>query len=630
MDLEQKLPDSIRKRYVRKFLLIVLVIAVLVGGLGLVTQMEVSEQVRDNRQGELQNIAGSEAEQLAAWRDSQRERAGLLSENDEFEDVDSQAELKSALNNQAERFPESLYALYYVHGVEWRENASSLVAAEINASTVAAREGEPLAVSGMEWRNGFSFADGNAVDESEVYANNGEQLIAFASPVENKDVVMVVVLDATERGERFRDRFAGGYTQVVNSNGEVQFAADATETLSQYDAGTDIEEIQRGTANAGGVVERNSEVIAYTPVERTDWVLIKRVPRSTAYTLSRLVTERLAVLIGIALLGFALLGGILTRGTITRLVTLADNGRALARGDLEQEIRDTDRIDEIGEVQHAFREIQAYIQTVAMKADAIADREFDSEALQEDVPGDIGVALNQMRQDLEHSITELEASNKKLEEFAYVASHDLQEPLRMVSSYMDLLQAELDGELDAESEEYFEFAIDGAERMQAMIDGLLTFSRVQTQANPFEDVDATQIVENTLQDLELKIDNADAEVTVGSLPTIRADSDQLGQVFQNLIKNAIEHGGTNTVVDITAEQHATTTEFLVSDNGPGIPDHRQDSIFNIFDKGGDSEGTGIGLAVCQEIVERHDGEIWVESADGEGTTFHFTIADNPE
>ena len=628
MNIERRLPDAVRRRYVRKFALIILVIAVLVGGVGLLTQSQVSEEVRNSRQAELQNIANSEAEQLSEWRDSQRDRTALLSENDEFEDVDSRQELQSSLDNQAERFHRSLHAIHYVSGVDWRSNASSLAAAEITGSTVEARIGDPLATSGMEWRNGFSFADGNAVDESAVYADDGREFIAFGSPVENGDVVMVAVFDATERGQRFRDSIDGGYTQVVDEQGEIQFAASTDETLQEYEAGTGVEEIEQGTVDRSGFTERDGDVIAYAPVAGTDWVVVKRAPQSNAYTLTRLVTERLIVLVGITLVGFVAVGIVLSRETITTLDDLAADARALADGDIDHEITETSRVDELGRLQDAFQEIQSYLQTVAAQANAIDDQAFDAEVLQQDVPGDIGAALDQMRQDLEETITELEQSNEKLEQFAYIASHDLQEPLRMVSSYLDLLEMELD-DLDGETEEYFEFAIDGAERMQAMIDGLLTFSRVQTQADPFETVDANQIVDDTRKDLQLKIDNADATVTVGDLPTIDADANQLGQVFQNLIKNAIEHGGENTVVEVTASERADATEFAVSDNGPGIPEYRQDDIFDIFDKGGDSDGTGIGLAVCQEIVDRHGGEIWVDSEDGEGTMFYVTIPDSP-
>lgn len=233
-------------------------------------------------------------------------------------------------------------------------------------------------------------------------------------------------------------------------------------------------------------------------------------------------------------------------------------------------------------------------------------------------------------QTLQETKAELESSNEKLEQFAYVASHDLQEPLRMISSYMELLELELGDELDDEAQEYMEFAVDGADRMQAMIDGLLQYSRVQTRADPFETVDSDAVLDETLQDLELKIVDADAEIERDTLPTVTADRNQLGQVFQNLVKNAIDHGTENTTIEITATERAEATTFAVADDGPGIPADRQADIFDIFNKGGDSDGTGIGLAVCQQIVERHGGEIWVDSTEGEGTTFHFTISDDPD
>lgn len=232
-------------------------------------------------------------------------------------------------------------------------------------------------------------------------------------------------------------------------------------------------------------------------------------------------------------------------------------------------------------------------------------------------------------QELQETKQELEQSNEKLEQFAYVASHDLQEPLRMVSSYMDLLQNEVGGDLDDAEQEYFDYAINGAERMKAMIDGLLTYSRVQTEADQFEEVAVDNVLEETLQDLELKLSQSNAVVEHEELPRVQADDNQLGQVFQNLIKNAVEHGGENTHIEVTARRRDSETEFAVADDGPGIPEDRQNEIFGIFDKGGDSDGTGIGLAVCQQVVERHGGDIWIDSAEGDGTTFRFTIPDDP-
>jgi len=221
----------------------------------------------------------------------------------------------------------------------------------------------------------------------------------------------------------------------------------------------------------------------------------------------------------------------------------------------------------------------------------------------------------------------LERSNERLQEFAYILSHDLQEPLRMVSSYVDLLESELNDELDAETEEYMTFAVDGAKRMRGMIDGLLQYSRVESEGEEFSPTDTEAVVEGVLEDLQLKITEHDANVTVGSLPTIHADGDQLGQLFQNLIKNAIDHGGDGVEVDVDAEESASGCRFTVSDDGPGIPADEQDDVFGLFDKGGDSDGTGIGLAVCERIVIRHNGKINVESTPGEGTTFSITLPD---
>ena len=249
------------------------------------------------------------------------------------------------------------------------------------------------------------------------------------------------------------------------------------------------------------------------------------------------------------------------------------------------------------------------------------------------------------QRELEHHREALEKSNESLREFAYIASHDLQEPLRMVSSYVDLLDREYGDQFDEEAEEYMEFAVNGAQRMKRMINSLLEYSRVHTEAEEFDEIDANAVFESARQDLELLIEDHDAEVTVDDLPTISADRDQLGQVFQNLVKNAVEHSSTSSRsqthenaiehaddggqprVDVTVSNRDDTYEFAVADNGPGIPPDEQDDVFDIFNKGVDSsdENTGIGLAITRRIVQRHGGEIWVESEPGEGATFRFTI-----
>ncbi|AGB36227.1 PAS domain-containing sensor histidine kinase [Natronococcus occultus] len=230
---------------------------------------------------------------------------------------------------------------------------------------------------------------------------------------------------------------------------------------------------------------------------------------------------------------------------------------------------------------------------------------------------------------LEETVDRLETSNERLEDFAYAASHDLQEPLRMVSSYLRLIEDRYGDALDADGEEFLEFAIDGADRMRNMIDGLLEYSRVETKGNPFEPTDLETVVEGVLADLQLRIEESDADVTVDRLPRVNGDPDQLRQVFQNLLSNAIEYSGDEPpVIRVDAERRGEWWTVSVHDEGLGIDPDDQDRIFEVFQRlhgRGEHEGMGIGLAVCQRIVERHGGEIRVDSEPGEGTTFSVTL-----
>ena len=233
--------------------------------------------------------------------------------------------------------------------------------------------------------------------------------------------------------------------------------------------------------------------------------------------------------------------------------------------------------------------------------------------------------LRETEAELETQMHQLEASNERLQQFAYIASHDLQEPLRMVSSYMSLLETEYREELDEEAQEYIDFAADGANRMQDMIDELLAYSRVRTQGKEFSETNATAVLEDTLQDLELRIDESGASVSYDELPTIDADRNQLGQLFQNLVENAIDHTDSPSI-HVGSQRRDGAAVFSVSDDGQGIPESQQETIFELFKRGDrDGDGTGMGLAICDRIVSRHGGEIWVESDEGAGTTFYFSI-----
>jgi PAS domain S-box-containing protein len=232
-------------------------------------------------------------------------------------------------------------------------------------------------------------------------------------------------------------------------------------------------------------------------------------------------------------------------------------------------------------------------------------------------------------QELAERAEHLARSNAELEQFAYVASHDLQEPLRMVASYTQLLARRYKDKLDADAQEFMHYAVDGASRMQALINDLLAYSRVGTKGGNFEPTSSEAALERALANLRLAIQESGAAVTHDALPTIVADPVQLTQLFQNLVGNAIKFRGAEPPrVHVSAERRGTEWVFAVRDNGIGIEPAYRERIFIIFQRlHGRVEypGTGIGLAICKKIAERHGGRIWVESAPGRGSAFHFTV-----
>ena len=228
---------------------------------------------------------------------------------------------------------------------------------------------------------------------------------------------------------------------------------------------------------------------------------------------------------------------------------------------------------------------------------------------------------------------ELRGSNAQLEQFAYVASHDLQEPLRMVSSYLELLERRYRGQLDSQAQEFIHYAVDGAMRMKALIQDLLSFSRAGTTALKLHTLRLSAILQDVRENLQVAIEQSQAEVTADPLPEIVADPGLLALVFQNLIGNAIKFQKNGTPrVHVSAQRVPAGWILSVRDNGIGIASQHATRVFRIFERLHSSDvypGSGVGLAISQRIVERHGGKIWFESALGEGTTFFFSIPDRP-
>ena len=242
---------------------------------------------------------------------------------------------------------------------------------------------------------------------------------------------------------------------------------------------------------------------------------------------------------------------------------------------------------------------------------------------------DISARRHAERKLQEHAL-ELERSNAELEQFAYVASHDLSEPLRMISSYLQLLRRRYHGELDSDADEFIDFAVDGAARMRDLIDGLLTFSRAGRGDQPFEPVDLQALAERAAADAVAAPAGAEPRIAVGPLPTVHGDAHGLGQLFQNLIGNAVKFVPADRVaeVGIDAEREGDLWRFTVTDNGIGLEPAYAERIFRMFQRlhtRDDYPGTGIGLAIARKVVERHGGTIWAEPRADVGSRFSFTL-----
>ena len=299
--------------------------------------------------------------------------------------------------------------------------------------------------------------------------------------------------------------------------------------------------------------------------------------------------------------------------------------RALSAGDLD--VRSTLREGEFSEIGTAFNQM----------AETLSGRIKELNAVQEDLRrahDELELRVEERTEDVRRALYELHRSNQELEQFAYMVSHDLQEPLRMVASYTQLLERRYKDQLDATAHEFIGYAVDGAQRMQGFIQDILQYSRVGTHGRPFERLPVGRVVRQALDNLRVAIEEKGAQVLCGEMPELDADPVQLGQLFQNLIGNALKFSGAQPVrIEIAAERREGMWEFVVRDNGIGIESGDLERIFVIFQRlhtGQEYQGSGIGLAICKRIVERHGGRISVASQPGKGSSFYFTLPERQE
>lgn len=459
---------------------------------------------------------------------------------------------------------------------------------------------------------------------SSVYIDNitCEPLVIMAVPVTDifgdfKGVLMAEVnlkfmwdlVDSIKVGDT-------GVAYVVDMEGTLIAFGDTSRVLSGENL-TYLDEVDEFVGGNESVHEIKSEiskgirgddvVTTHVHLSNPDWAIVVELPVEEAYEDFN-QELRLSVLVMVLCFILAVVIGIYLSKRITKpIIKLRDATRKISKGNLDTKI-DVKLKGEIGDLATSFN-----LMTSELK-ESRQELEGYSRSLEKKV---------------EERTADLARSNAELEQFAYVASHDLQEPLRMVSSYVKLLERRYKDKLDKDADEFIAYAVDGANRMQGLINDLLTYSRVGTKGKPFEPTDSETVFKLATDNLKVAIEESGAVITHDSLPTVMADSSQLIQLLQNLIGNGVKFRGEEPLkINVSAAKKENEWLFSVSDNGIGIDPKDKERIFQIFQRlhnRNEYQGTGIGLAVSKKIVERHGGRIWVESKPKKGSTFYFTI-----
>ncbi len=322
-----------------------------------------------------------------------------------------------------------------------------------------------------------------------------------------------------------------------------------------------------------------------------------------AGTYNKILLGVVFVLLGI-IIGSIFLGIWLAKRITRPVIQLTNATNNIKEGNLDVNI-DVYTEDEIGELSGSFNEMAQVLKV------------YRENLLSQNI-----TIMEQSKQ--------LATSNADLEQYAYTVSHDLKEPLRMMSSYSSLLKKKYNGSLDPSTTEYLKYIFDGSKRMEALIEDLLTYSKFEAKAKQqqFQKADLNELVAIALTNLKQLIKNKNAQITVAPLPSLNVKSLQIVSLFQNLIGNAIKYGDTKLpIIKIDARKHKRTWIFMVKDNGKGIPTQYLTTIFKPFERLHDKsiEGSGIGLATCKKVVQHHSGEIWADSIEGEGAIFYFTL-----
>jgi methyl-accepting chemotaxis protein len=611
MSIESYLPDSIRSRYALKLLGISLLIVLVITALTTVTAFQVSERVREGQLQSVETNAELEARALGQWIDGKQQVVRTLSNHEGLTPVvenRTQATLASEVDSLS---PETAS----LSVVERSPNVDSNGTTEtIIASTTRESIGQPLSATDIDWKPtvGFNFDDTDDVILSWVYTDGDATLVALASPLPGGEHVLVAEYRTSVRAERFTSAISGTNTLVLGGfTSYVLFDKNKSSGITPYEGpqtNTTIEQIiletEPSTAISGSILTE-TEVKGYhtVPGDKVDWVVVKEVPRSTALGVTDRVQRDLQLLVGLVLMGFLFIGVIIQRGPIRSIQQLARQANAIADGDLNVDIDPGDRIDEVGEVQLAFSNTKAYIETISDQAEALSDRAFDDEILEADIPGRVGDSMETMGRDLQQFITRLEVFNR-------VLRHNLRNQLDVINSHAEALDDAEHGDAILAATEKLATIGTRARR----IDHVLSKNRRPTSVNLADRIE-------TVVD-EMKTDGVTVTTSIPDETTVITDAETLTIVLRSPLENAITHADSS--VEISSESTESGCIIEISDDGPGIPTAELDSLTAEHETPL-QHSRGLGLWELKWGVNKLDGDLSFVIEDG--TTVVIQVPD---
>lgn len=609
MRFETLLPDSIRSRYSLKLLCVSLGIGLVITAITATTVVGISDRVQTEQLNSIETNAELEARALGQWIDGKQQTVRVLSNHQGIVPA-NRSRTQSTLTGEMRQLSTETASLSVVERSP--RSFSNGTRETIIASTEQQLIGQPLRATDVNWKpdTGFNFNDTDDVILSWVYTDNTNRtFVALASPTPDGEHALVAEYQTSIRAEQFTSAVAGtetlvlgGFTAFVlfdqnTSSGIVPYEGDRWNTTigQRINATEPTTEIQ-------GSVLTDTAVKGYhsVPGDRVDWVVVKEVPRSTALALTDQVRNELWLLLGVVLVGFGLVGVVIQRGPIQSIKRVARQANAIAEGDLTVDIADRDRRDEVGQVQAAFSNTKAYIETITRQAAALSRREFDSDALDEEIPGRVGDSMQTMQQDLRRFISRLEVFNR-------VLRHNLRNQLDIIDSHTEAVAD------DTDDADHAEAILDATDRLAALGDRARRIDRLMSRELEPEEVDLREAVTDTLDDIETAGESVTVRTELPETAPLVTNAEALGTVLRSPLENAIRYADSEVSVAVDAAADGYTVE--IHDDGPGIPAGELSALRT------DREpqlqhGRGLGLWQLKWGVAELGGEFSITTEDG--------------